>query len=106
MSGMWERMLDNTAFENSIKSRSGCSLYGMRDSERDGKIMKKVEHYICEICGTEYNNKLKCEECESGHVKPVKIDGANWVSMRNNGSGYPTQIHVKMSNGETITYKR
>ena len=68
--------------------------------------MKKVEHYICEICGTEYNSRLKCEECESGHVMPVKIDGANFIPMRNNRSGYPTQIHVKMSNGETITYKR
>lgn len=68
--------------------------------------MKKVEHYICEICATEYKDKKKCEECESGHVKPVKIDNATWISMRNNRSGYPTQIHVKMSNGETITYKR
>lgn len=68
--------------------------------------MKKVEHYICEVCGTEYNDKEKCADCESGHHKPLEISGANWVSMRNNGSGYPTKIHVKMSNGETITYKR
>lgn len=68
--------------------------------------MKKVEHYICEVCGTEYNDKKKCSDCESGHRKPLEISGANWVSMRNNRSGYPTQIHIKMSDGENITYKR
>ena len=68
--------------------------------------MKKVEHYICEICGTEYKDKNVCKNCESGHHKPLEISGSNWVSMNNNGSGYPTKIHIKMSNGETITYKR
>ena len=68
-------------------------MYRMCDSERNGEIMKEVKHYICEICGTEYKDKNKCEECESGHVMPVKIDGANWVSMRNNGSGSNTDTH-------------
>lgn len=26
--------------------------------------MKKVEHYICEICGAEYKDKNVCTECE------------------------------------------
>ena len=68
--------------------------------------MKKIEHYICEICGTEYKEKRVCEECEKGHHKPVKIEGAKWTPMKNNRSGYPTHIHIKMSNGETIVYKR
>lgn len=68
--------------------------------------MKKVEHYICDLCRTEYNDKNMCEKCESGHVKPTKIDGATWVSITNNYSGYPTKVRIKMSNGETITYKR
>lgn len=68
--------------------------------------MKKVEHYICEICGTEYKDKKACTECEEGHHKPERIDGATYVSMKNNGSGYPTRVHIKMSNGEIITYRR
>ena len=68
--------------------------------------MKEVRHYICEICGTQYKDKNTCKDCESGHHKPLEITSSNWVSMKNNGSGYPTQIHIKMSNGETITYKR
>lgn len=68
--------------------------------------MRTVEHYICEVCGTEYKDKNVCKNCESGHHKPLEISGCHWVSMKNNGRGYPTQIHIKMNNGETITYKR
>lgn len=25
--------------------------------------MKEVKYYICEICGTEYNEKKKCMDC-------------------------------------------
>lgn len=68
--------------------------------------MKEVKHYICDVCGTEYKDKKMCIECEKGHHKPKKIDGATWVPMKNNGSGYPTRVHIEMSNGEVITYKR
>lgn len=68
--------------------------------------MKEVKHYICEICGTEYNDKKKCQDCEKGHVMPKEIVGHNHISMRNNASGYPTMVRIKMSNGETIIYKR
>lgn len=68
--------------------------------------MRTIERYVCETCGTVYNDKKKCAACEGGHHKPVGISGAGWISIGNNGSGYPTIIHVKMDNGETITYKR
>lgn len=68
--------------------------------------MKKVEHYICEICGTEYNEKEKCKLCEYGHHRPKGIDGAQWYPIGQDGSGYPARVHILMDNGETITYKR
>lgn len=68
--------------------------------------MKEVKHYICETCGTEYGDKEACEMCENGHHKPMKINGANWSSIKNDGSGYPAKVHIRMSNGEVITYKR
>lgn len=68
--------------------------------------MKKVEHYICEVCGTEYNDKKKCMDCEKKHVKPELIEGARYLPIKNDGKGYPITVHIKMSNGETITYKR
>ncbi len=63
--------------------------------------MKEVKYYICEICGTEYNEKKKCMDCEKGHIKPVSIYGARYFH-----NGYPVVINVEMSNGEIITYKR
>ncbi len=68
--------------------------------------MKKVKHYICEICGTEYNNKNDCVKCEKGHCKPVSIAVARYISMAQNKSGYPVEICVKMDDGKTVTYKR
>lgn len=73
---------------------------------REVNDMCEVKHYICDICHTEYNDKKKCSDCEKGHIKPEEISGAKYVSIQNNGSGYPTAVHIKMSNGEIITYKR
>lgn len=68
--------------------------------------MKEVKHYICEICGTEYNDEKKCEACESGHCKPVKIMKAKYLSIDNNKKGYPVSIIVKMEDGTEQIYKR
>lgn len=45
-------------------------------------------------------------DCEKGHIKPVSINGARYLSINNNHNGYPVVINVEMSNGEIITYKR
>ena len=68
--------------------------------------MRKVDHYVCELCGIVYDDKERCSECEEGHKKPIEIAGADWISIERDGSGYPVQVYIKMSNGETITYKR
>ena len=56
--------------------------------------MKKIERYVCEVCGTEYKYEDVCSLCEEGHHKPLEISGAHWASMKENGSGYPTQIYA------------
>lgn len=68
--------------------------------------MKKVEHYICEICGAEYKDKNTCTECEKKHRKPVSIENARHIPIKNNKKGYPIAITIKMDNGEMVTYKR
>lgn len=68
--------------------------------------MKEVSLYVCEICGTQFKDKQKCKECESGHVKPLKITGTKYVPLSDNQKGYPTMIHVRMEDGETIAYKK
>ena len=68
--------------------------------------MKEVKHYICEVCGTEWNDKTKCQKCEDSHYKPLKIVGTKYVSVSNNHKGYPVSITVSMSDGTTQVYKR
>lgn len=100
-------MLGNTAFENGIKSGRGYSLYGMCNSKGDGKIMKKVEHYICDFCGAEYDNKTECQECEKRHKTPVSIEGQRYSRpILNDWIGYPSILLIKMDDGEIIEYKR
>lgn len=66
--------------------------------------MKQLEQFQCEICNTVYNNKIDCEKCEKGHVKPVKIVDFKFNSVKNDGK-YPKTITVELSNGEVKIYK-
>lgn len=68
--------------------------------------MRKVEHYICETCGTEYNDKKRCEQCEKGHIKALKIKSARYLSVEKNAKGYPLSVNIEMEDGKIVTYKR
>lgn len=71
--------------------------------------MKKVEHYICEVCRTEYAERLKCERCEKSHKKPLGIASVRYVSFLQNEKGFPASIEVEFADGKkttTVTYKR
>lgn len=68
--------------------------------------MRTQTLYVCEVCGTSYNSKIKCEQCEKSHKKPVKIVEANYVSFNNNTKGYPHSIRVEMDDNEVILYRR
>lgn len=74
--------------------------------ERKVIILKEVKHYICEICGTEYNDKTKAQHCEKGHCKPLEIIKARYLSAGNNANGYPLEITVKMADGTEQKYER
>ena len=67
--------------------------------------MKEVKHYICEICGTEYNDRAKAQNCEEGHCKPTEIVKGRYLSIDQNIKGYPINITVKMADGTTQRYK-
>jgi len=72
--------------------------------ERKVIILKEVKHYICEICGTEYNDKIKAQHCEKGHCKPLEIIKERYLSAGNNAKGYPLEIIVKMADGAEQKY--
>lgn len=67
--------------------------------------MKKIDLYVCEICGTQYKEKEKCQECEKNHIRPVQIIDEKYMPKNCNGE-YPIYIVVKMEDGKTIMYKR
>lgn len=68
--------------------------------------MKEVKHYICEICDTEYNTKLKAQECEKSHKKPVGIGKCKYLPVTQNAKGYPKSIEVDFGKGDTVMYCR
>lgn len=69
-------------------------------------VMKKVEHYICDVCHTEYNSKCQCQQCEKSHKKTVKVVAAHYISVTQNAKGFPQKIEVEFEGGEVLTYKR
>lgn len=66
--------------------------------------MQKVEQYICEVCGTEYKDKSICEQCETGHIKPVEIKSAKFYPV-GKGNRYPVSVSIEMDNGEIAVYR-
>ncbi|RHQ81971.1 hypothetical protein [Clostridium sp. AF22-10] len=68
--------------------------------------MKEVKHYICEICGIEYHDKQKCQECEKNHKQIKKIISTKYQSLSMNVKGYPVSITVEMDDGKELTFKR
>ena len=68
--------------------------------------MKKVEHYICEVCGTEYADEEKCGRCEKGHRKPTKIVGSRYRPITMDQTGCPEMIDVQMNDGRTVRYRK
>ena len=67
--------------------------------------MKEVKHYICEICGTEYNDKTKAQHCEKGHCKPLEIIKARYLSVGNNAKRYPLEITEVQAIGRCSEWK-
>ena len=67
--------------------------------------MKTITQYKCGVCGTVYAEKRKCEACESGHKKPVKIIARQYQAIGINGSGFPDKITVATKDGKEAMYK-
>lgn len=68
--------------------------------------MKETKLYVCDYCGTQYKEKLKCQDCERGHKKIKSINSCKYVSIKNDETGYPSRINVLMDDGNIVEYKR
>lgn len=67
--------------------------------------MKVVNQYKCDVCGTVYTDKRKCEACETGHKKPVKITSRVFRPIGINATGFPEKLTMATKDGEEAVYK-
>ena len=68
--------------------------------------MKEVKQYICECCGVQCADKAKAQERERDHIDAINILYQAFLPKKNDASGYPISITVKMADGEKVVYKR
>lgn len=72
--------------------------------------MQKIELYKCEICGTQYDDKEVCQNCELGHMKQdqlfKRIVSVRYLPITQDASGMPITITPLGSDGKQYRYKR
>ncbi len=68
--------------------------------------MKKLELYVCEVCGTQYNDKTKCKMCEKSHYMRFVITGQRYLPYTVDKTGMPITIDLTDADGKVYRYKR
>ena len=68
--------------------------------------MKEVKKFVCEVCGSEYNEKENAQKCERDHKIPMDIIMASYLPVAYDSSGYPSRLTVKMSDDSECVYIR
>lgn len=67
--------------------------------------MKEISQYVCEFCGTRYNKKDVCLECENQHRIPLEVIGAEHLP-KNVSACYPVRINVVFNDGFVVRYEK
>lgn len=62
--------------------------------------MKKEIFFVCEKCGTKFQEAEKAEKCETSHKKIKRIISAEYKSLGHDSSGLPSIISVEFKNPE------
>lgn len=68
--------------------------------------MKQKILYTCEICHTDYKDKLAAERCEKHHKQKLKIIDRRDVPLSQDKRGFPVTITIQTADGETAIYSR
>ena len=68
--------------------------------------MKQISLFVCEICGTQFKDKIAAKDCEASHKVPEKIAGCRYLSKNQDAKGYPQTISVAFKDGEVVKYHR
>ena len=68
--------------------------------------MKERVLYTCEVCRTDYADKVEAKKCEESHKRKLKIVDSRYLARVKTLSGFPITITVQSEDGERATYKR
>jgi len=68
--------------------------------------LRELKLYQCEICGTQYADKINAKTCEESHKIPKKILGCKYLSYKQNQLGYPQKISIVFEDGKVVEYHR
>lgn len=64
--------------------------------------MKEQKLYICDYCGTQYEEKARCAKCEKTHAKISKIRDVEYHA----DGKYPDRVEVVFEDGSFAYYKQ
>ena len=73
--------------------------------ETGEKIMKSLQLFVCEYCGTQYKDKREAMKCENSHKTALEITDMSFHACKD-AANYPDKIEVKMSDGNFVWYRR
>lgn len=68
--------------------------------------MKQKTLYTCEVCHTDYAERLAAERCEKNHKQKLKIKESRYLPFSQDKSGLPVSITIETPEGEKAVYKR
>lgn len=70
--------------------------------------MKIKTMYTCEVCGTDYKEQCRAEQCEKSHRVDIEIARADYlpIGYDNSLKGFPVRILMKAKDGTSMLYKR
>ncbi len=61
---------------------------------------KQTKTFICDICGTEYNDVAACKKCEREHATVIEVAAVFWYP----GLRFPRYIYFKDSTGKLVLF--
>ena len=68
--------------------------------------MKKIQLFVCEICGTQFSSEKEAERCEKHHRIPKSFVKSQYRCCNASADGYPDRIEIKFDDGKVLQYHR
>lgn len=68
--------------------------------------MKEKTLFECELCHTQYASKADAISCENNHNRVEAVCKERFISEKQDSSGYPIDVILRMTNGVEVRYSR